>query len=152
MARRRNQQQREQEKKIVGDLSDPQGTPALVRTFLESITVRDFSEGTIRNRRLHLNDFIAWCNDRGLLRPTDITRPILQRYQRSEDALEPRNLGGGIRELEAHQHDQAEAEEQKNQCGHGVLDADDLVVDREYVFAPPRQLVMAVLIAHPLSS
>ena len=72
----------ETEKRIVGDVSDPQGSPAMVRDFLESLMLRDFSAGTIRNRRLHLNDFLTWCLDRGLLRPTDITRPILQRYQR----------------------------------------------------------------------
>jgi len=79
---RRKPPKREQEKKIQGDLSDPKGSAHLVRLFLEAITLRDFSEGTVRNRRLHLNDFITWCTDRGLLRPTDITRPILQRYQR----------------------------------------------------------------------
>ncbi len=82
MARRHKKQQREEEKRIVGDTSDPQGTPALVKAFLETLALRDFSAGTIRNRRLHLNDFIIWSTDRGLLRPTDITRPILQRYQR----------------------------------------------------------------------
>ncbi|UUZ48641.1 hypothetical protein LP420_39105 [Massilia sp. B-10] len=32
-------------------------------------------------RRRALDSFIVWCDERGLDRPQDITRPILQRYQ-----------------------------------------------------------------------
>lgn len=37
---------------------------------------------TARIRERALDLFIRWCDERGLHRPQDITRPILQRYQR----------------------------------------------------------------------
>ena len=49
-----------------------------------------------------------------------------------------------IGQLPAHQHHQAKAEEQENQPGDAVLDADDLVIGREDVFSPEWQLVVIV--------
>ena len=47
-----------------------------------------------------------------------------------------------VGELPAHQHHQREAEEQEQQAGDGVLDADDLVVDGEDVLAPEAELLV----------
>ena len=47
-----------------------------------------------------------------------------------------------VGELPAHQHHQREAEEQEEQAGDGVLDTDDLVVDREHVRAPEAQYLV----------
>jgi integrase/recombinase XerD len=49
--------------------------------FLEWTVTSGLSEQTARLRRQALDGFILWCDDRGLMRPQDITRPILQRYQ-----------------------------------------------------------------------
>ena len=64
----------------------------------------------------------------------------------------PRSLpssGSGcarVGELPAHQHHQREAEEQEQQAGDGVLDADHLVVDGEDVLPPePELLVVGVV-------
>ena len=44
--------------------------------------MRDFSEHTVRNRESHIKFFLAWCAERGLTEPTEITRPVLERFQR----------------------------------------------------------------------
>ena len=42
----------------------------------------NYSEATIATREHHLREFIKWCAERGLARPTEITKPTLERYQR----------------------------------------------------------------------
>jgi integrase/recombinase XerD len=44
--------------------------------------VKNYSEYTIKNRRGHIGFFLQWCNDRGLTEPIEVTRPILEHYQR----------------------------------------------------------------------
>lgn len=50
--------------------------------FLEWSLVMNYSERTVDIRALHLKRFIRWCDERGLDKPQDITRPILERYRR----------------------------------------------------------------------
>jgi len=50
--------------------------------FLEWLAARNYSPRTIESRRINLQNFIAWCAERGLNRPDEITLPILERYQR----------------------------------------------------------------------
>ncbi|OGT04886.1 MAG: hypothetical protein A2Z65_12970 [Gallionellales bacterium RIFCSPLOWO2_02_58_13] len=54
---------------------------AYQNAFLEWTVVTGLSEQTARIRKQALDGFILWCDERGLQRPHDITRPILQRYQ-----------------------------------------------------------------------
>lgn len=49
--------------------------------FLEWTVTTGLAESTAQIRRRALDSFIVWCDERGLDRPQDITRPILQRYQ-----------------------------------------------------------------------
>ena len=49
--------------------------------FLEWTVTSGLAESTAQIRRRGLDGFILWCDERGLARPQDITRPILQRYQ-----------------------------------------------------------------------
>jgi integrase/recombinase XerD len=67
---------------IPGDPSDPQGMIFLLNGFLESMRVRNFSEATVRHREYYIRVFIRWCGERGLFRPADITKPIIERFQR----------------------------------------------------------------------
>ena len=67
---------------FAGQQSDPQGMNALLRGFIEWMRVRNYAEATIQKRRTQLNDFIAWAAERSLTRPVQVTRPILERYQR----------------------------------------------------------------------
>jgi integrase/recombinase XerD len=50
--------------------------------FLEWTLTTGLSQYTAKLRRLALDQFIRWCDERALNKPQDITRPILQRYQR----------------------------------------------------------------------
>jgi len=50
--------------------------------YLESNAVQGISVDTIKRRDSALRRFIAWCDERGLDDPREITKPILERYQR----------------------------------------------------------------------
>lgn len=64
------------------DRVDPDGMGAWICRFLESLRLRNYSQATITNREDYLALFLSWCKERSLTRPQEITRPILQRYQR----------------------------------------------------------------------
>lgn len=66
----------------VGDPSDPLGFAALRDMHLEWLTVRNYSLVTVRNRESYINRFILWAEERSLSRPDQITKQILERYQR----------------------------------------------------------------------
>jgi integrase/recombinase XerD len=70
-------------KTIPGDRSDPLGFPVLVEEFLESMAVRGYSEKTIENRRYNLTYLVLWLGERGVSRPGEVTKPMLDRYQRA---------------------------------------------------------------------
>jgi len=61
---------------------DPEGMQAAIRDFLEWLAVHNYSLVTMKNREHALHRFTAWCAERGLARPSEITRPILEHYQR----------------------------------------------------------------------
>ncbi|MEE4136958.1 MAG: site-specific tyrosine recombinase XerC [Desulforhopalus sp.] len=66
----------------VGDPTDPEGFAVLREAYLESLRVQNYSERTVENRISYLNALIIWCEERSLTRPSEITKPILERYQR----------------------------------------------------------------------
>jgi integrase/recombinase XerD len=49
---------------------------------LDALRVRNYSEYTIKNRRVHIGFFLVWCAERSLTEPSDVTRPVLEQYQR----------------------------------------------------------------------
>ena len=55
---------------------------ALMGKHLEDLQVKNYSQYTIRNRRIHIGFFVQWCHDRGITEPAEVTRPILEHYQR----------------------------------------------------------------------
>jgi integrase/recombinase XerD len=63
--------------------SDPQGLAAYVLRYLEWLQVHNYAAPTVQNRQSYLGVFVAWCTERGLVTPREITKPILERYQRS---------------------------------------------------------------------
>ncbi len=69
-------------KRPPGDPHDPYGFIVLSEAFLQWMGIKNYSESTIKNRRNYLRYFIVWCDDRGLMQPSEITRPVLERYQR----------------------------------------------------------------------
>jgi integrase/recombinase XerD len=50
--------------------------------FLDWQRIKNYSERTIGNRELYLGYFIQWAEERGITRPAEVTKPILERYQR----------------------------------------------------------------------
>ena len=55
--------------------------PYLLR-YEEALRIREFSERTLQRRNSNLRKFILWCDERGLEKPQDITKPILEGYQK----------------------------------------------------------------------
>jgi len=56
--------------------------PALVARYLEWLTDRRYSPETVYDRKLYLRDFLAWCAERGVDRPDELSRQTLELYQR----------------------------------------------------------------------
>ena len=66
----------------IGPANDPGSLYHQMRPFLQWMLEKNYSPNTVDNRELYLRYFILWCDERGLTRPQEITRPILERYQR----------------------------------------------------------------------
>jgi integrase/recombinase XerD len=56
---------------------------ALLDRYLEWLGAQNFSEDTVVTHRTTIGYFLDWCRERGLDDVTEITRPVLERYQRS---------------------------------------------------------------------
>jgi integrase/recombinase XerD len=67
---------------IPGDWSDLAGFPRLVEEFCTDMAARGYSERTVGNRRFMLSYLVAWLAERGITRPAEVTRPVLESYQR----------------------------------------------------------------------
>jgi len=65
-----------------GDAADPQGFIVLLEKFAEWLLIHNFADTTVVSRQKYLGYFIAWADQRGLCKPREITKPILERYQR----------------------------------------------------------------------
>lgn len=55
---------------------------AYMEAHFEWMGVTGYSADTVRARRQAIRRFIVWCEERGLVQPPDITKPVLERYQR----------------------------------------------------------------------
>jgi len=67
---------------VIGNPNDPQSLYHWMHRFLQYQAERNYSPRTIQNREVYLRYFIYWADDRGLNRPNEITKPILESYQR----------------------------------------------------------------------
>ena len=67
-------------KKEESEALDP--LEAAIIRHLEWMAVHNFSEDTVTTRRDYLGYFHDWCRERGLENPVEITRPVLERFQR----------------------------------------------------------------------
>jgi integrase/recombinase XerD len=56
---------------------------SLLNQYLESLLVQGFTEATARTRRKQLESFLEWLTERSIAAPLEVTRPVLERYQRS---------------------------------------------------------------------
>jgi integrase/recombinase XerD len=53
-----------------------------MHAHFEWLQVTGYSVDTVRARRIAIRRFIGWCDERGIADPREITKPILERYQR----------------------------------------------------------------------
>jgi hypothetical protein len=67
---------------VIGPADDPMSLYHEMRRHLEWLLTRNYSVHSIRNKEAHLRQFITWCDERGVSRPQEVTRAILERYQR----------------------------------------------------------------------
>ena len=64
-------------KPTVGDVHDLDGFGVWLGRYLEALRVKNYSERTPENRDVYLRFFIQWCEERSLVRPREVTKPIL---------------------------------------------------------------------------
>ena len=53
-----------------------------MEAHFEWMLITGYSPDTVRARRQAIRRFIVWCDERGITQPTDITKLVLERYQR----------------------------------------------------------------------
>ena len=73
---------RRKAKAPVGNPNDPEGLSAWMARYMEALRVKNYSERTIENRLMYIGLFIQWCETRSVTRPQEVTKPMLDRYQR----------------------------------------------------------------------
>ena len=64
------------------DRSAPDALALWRDAYIESLGARNYAEGTLEGRRDALKVFLAWAAERDLTRAGQVTRPILESYQR----------------------------------------------------------------------
>ena len=62
--------------------SEAQSFTILIARYLEWLLVRNYSRSTVRSKRWYLIRFERWCLEREIERPLEVTRTLLERYQR----------------------------------------------------------------------
>jgi integrase/recombinase XerD len=68
--------------KPFGNTEDQQGFYRLLVEHTTWLRERNYSEATIKKRITYVRQFATWCAGRDLSRPSVITKPILESYQR----------------------------------------------------------------------
>jgi len=66
----------------VGPASDPKSLYALLLRFVKWRRERNWSETTLKVQTHHQYRFILWVAERGLYHAAEVTRPVLETYQR----------------------------------------------------------------------
>jgi integrase/recombinase XerD len=66
----------------VGNPEDPLALTPLLVAYLAHLELVNLSKWTIINHENALQFFLAWCNERGIGRATEVTRQMILQYQR----------------------------------------------------------------------
>jgi integrase/recombinase XerD len=64
------------------EAADSDSLLALIATYIEWLHIKNYAGTTTKLRKKSLARFAYWCYERGIIRPVEITKQILQRYQR----------------------------------------------------------------------
>ena len=70
------------ERTPLGDGTDPRGFEVLIARYLEWRDVHHYSQRARTGCESALRSFGRWCVERGISRPVDVTRGMVERYQR----------------------------------------------------------------------
>ncbi|HFD87479.1 MAG TPA: recombinase XerD, partial [Gammaproteobacteria bacterium] len=54
----------------------------MVQEYLQYMDIKNYAQTTKQSREFYLYTFLEWSGQRGLIRPSEITKPILERFQR----------------------------------------------------------------------
>jgi integrase/recombinase XerD len=82
MKGRRGGRQRSVQSLLNVQRAAPDSLRATMAAYLESMVVLGLSAATQASRASTLLRLARWCEERGISRPTEVTRPLLERYQR----------------------------------------------------------------------
>lgn len=63
------------------ELPEPSELETRQREYASWMLSHNFSQVTIKTQGYHMAKFVAWCRERGILRPQEVTREILEQYQ-----------------------------------------------------------------------
>ena len=61
---------------------DPAGLAAWIKRHLEALAMQGFAERGLYSRSRDLVRFVEWCAEREIVSPDEVTRPVLERFQR----------------------------------------------------------------------
>lgn len=64
------------------DMPDPENLASHLQRFLLHLEEKHYSLETVATRARHLRWFLLWCKERGLTRPQELDRALLELYQR----------------------------------------------------------------------
>ena len=67
---------------IPGDAGDPRGFVVAILDYCESLLARHYSVRSVESHERHLAVLAGWLLERSVTRPSEVTRPMLQRFQR----------------------------------------------------------------------
>ena len=84
MTGRRPQPKRTPRKSVAipGDPADPHGFHRAISDWLEWLEVHGYARQTVLDRSWNLSHFVAWCTERGISQPSEVSLPVLEAYQR----------------------------------------------------------------------
>jgi len=82
MARRRRRVRERALDEASAAAKDPLGLAARIDPFVEWLGITGYAPDTMHVRGLYLRYFVAWCDERGIGRPEEVTAELLERYQR----------------------------------------------------------------------
>jgi integrase/recombinase XerD len=68
---------------IPGDVEDGRGFPVMVVEFCEHLAIRGYAPTSLKNQRTALALLADWLIERGVTRPCEVTKPMLDAYQRA---------------------------------------------------------------------
>ena len=71
--------------------TDPHSLAAQVERHLGWLEARDYAETSVESRRRDITAFVLWCEERGLTRPPELTRLVLDLYQKRVARIERRD-------------------------------------------------------------